>query len=118
MNDTLSSLIVAGAIAQTAYGPESRYFGLVPLSYQKRDGTTIAYVPRRFIAPPERFATTSLYRVPQGIRIDMIAANVLGDPLAYWQICDANVAVRPTDLEVVGRVLRITLPATPAEASE
>jgi hypothetical protein len=118
MNDTLSSLIVAGAVAQTAYGPESRYFALAPLAYQRRDGTTIAYIPRRFIPQPERFATMQLYRVPQGVRIDMIAASVLGDPLAYWQICDANLAIRPSDLEVVGRVLRITLAAAPPGTPE
>lgn len=117
MNDTLSSLIVAGAIAQTAYGPESRYFGIAPLAYQRRDGTTVAYVPRRFIPPAERFVTTQLYRVPQGVRIDAVAANVIGDPLSYWLICDANLAIRPSDLEVVGRVLRITLSAAPPGTS-
>ena len=111
MTDTLSALLAASVIPQTSYGPESRYYGVAPLAYQARDGRTIAYVPRRFIPPPARFATLQLYRVPQGARIDVIAARYLGDPLLYWQLCDANVAVRPDDLEALGRVLRITLPA-------
>ena len=39
-----------------------------------------------------------------------IAAKYLGDPEQFWRICDANGAVRPDELEMVGRRLRITLP--------
>jgi hypothetical protein len=42
--------------------------------------------------------------------MDTIAASELGDPEAYWRICDANDAMRPDDLATVGRALRITLP--------
>ncbi len=111
MIDTLSALLGAGAVPQTSFGPQSRYVGATPLVYITRDGRSISYVPRRFIPRPERFATLQLYHVPQGARVDLIAAQFLGDPLFYWRLCDANVAVRPDDLAVLGRVLRITLPA-------
>jgi hypothetical protein len=109
--DTLSALLGAGAVPQTSYGPESRYYGAVPLVYVTPDGRSISYVPRRFIPQPDRYATIQLYSVPQGARVDVIAAQFLGDPLLYWRLCDANAAVRPDDLELLGRILRITLPA-------
>ncbi|GAA1579262.1 hypothetical protein GCM10009678_72360 [Actinomadura kijaniata] len=44
-------------------------------------------------APP-----TSWHRVRADDRIDLIAAHYLGDPAAYWQVCDANAALDPFDL--------------------
>ncbi len=111
MTDMIGALLGAGAIPQTSFAPNSRYYGAIPLVYVTRDGRSISYVPRRFIAQPQRFVTLQVYRVPQGARVDVLAARFLGDPLLYWQLCDANVAVRPDDLVELGRMLRITLPA-------
>ncbi len=47
---------------------------------------------------------------PDGERLDLIAARYLGDPEQSWRQCDANGAVRPEELEEVGRRVRITLP--------
>ena len=47
----------------------------------------------------------------QGDRLDLLAANYLGDPLMFWLLCDANGAVRPNALvETPGKVLNITTP--------
>ena len=47
----------------------------------------------------------------QGDRLDNIAARYLGDPELFWRLCDANVALRPTELtETIGRRILITLP--------
>jgi hypothetical protein len=47
----------------------------------------------------------------QGDRIDNIAASAFNDPQLYWRICDANKAMRPSELtETIGRLLRLTLP--------
>jgi hypothetical protein len=49
--------------------------------------------------------------VTQGDRLDNVTARYLGDPEAFWRICDANNAMRPNELtETIGRRLRITLP--------
>jgi len=49
--------------------------------------------------------------VVAGERLDIIAGAELGDPLAFWRLCDANDAMRPDDLTAeVGRRLRVTLP--------
>lgn len=112
MTDTLSALLSAGAIPQTSFGPESRYYGLAAKTYATKDGRTIRYVSRRFIPQPQSFATIAVHAVTQGERVDVVASTFFGDPLTYWRLCDANVAIRPADLEGRGQILRITLAAT------
>jgi hypothetical protein len=48
--------------------------------------------------------------VGPGDRIDLVASRSLGEGRNFWQICDANVAFDPGELEQPGRRLRITLP--------
>lgn len=109
----LQQLFNAGAISQQSYGPESRYYGLPLLTYRATPaGEAVSYVSRRFIPPPEDFALLQRYRVRQGDRIDVIAGSILGNPLSYWQICDANRALEPDDVTVSpGEFIAITLPA-------
>jgi hypothetical protein len=91
--------------------PTSRYFGIEIAGYECTDGRTIAYLRRRFVPLPERFADIAEHVVKQNERLDNITAQHLGDPEQYWRICDANRAMRPEDLtEEPGRRLRITLP--------
>ncbi len=52
-----------------------------------------------------------MHAVQQGDRIDVIAARYLGDPLLYWRIADANLAVRPDDPLVQGGSVDIPLAA-------
>lgn len=111
MIDTLSALLSAGAIPQTSYAPDSRYYGLAPLAYTTADGQTIQYVARRFIPQPQSFATIAVHTVAQGERVDVMATQFFGDPLLYWRLCDANLAVRPDDLETAGLIIKITLAA-------
>jgi len=112
MSDMLNALIAAGALPETSYGTSSRYYGLPVLEYQAPDGSPIRYVKRRFIPQPSAFATLVSHSVQQGDRIDTIAARYLGDPLYYWRIADANLAVRPDDALVDGKSVKIPLPAT------
>jgi hypothetical protein len=108
----LQQLFNAGAVKQQSYGPESRYYGLPLLTQTTAGGAQISYVSRRFIPPPEDFALLQRYRIKQGDRIDVIAASILGNPLSYWQICDANLALEPDDVTAVpGAFIVITLPA-------
>jgi hypothetical protein len=108
----LQQLLTAGAVSQQSYGPESRYYGLPLLSLTSAAGVQTSYVSRRFIPPVEDFSLLQLYRVQQGDRVDVIAGAILGNPLSYWQICDANLALQPADVVAVpGAFIEITLPA-------
>ena len=88
----------------------SRYYTTETATLTK-DGRTIVYLKRRFVPPPERFATLEEHVVTAGERLDNITAQHLGDPEQFWRVCDANSALRPEELtEEIGRRIRITLP--------
>ena len=110
MTDPLQALL-QGPAKPSLFPPNSRYAGIDTGTLTTVDGKTIVYVRRRFVPPPERFALLQEYTVVQGDRLDNLAAKFVGDPEQFWQICDANAAMRPEELtEIVGRTLRITLP--------
>jgi hypothetical protein len=89
----------------------SRYHDVETATLEVAEGKTILYLRRRFIPPPERFELLQEHTVTQGDRLDNVTALYLGDPEAFWRVCDANNAMRPDELtETIGRKLRITLP--------
>jgi hypothetical protein len=89
----------------------SRYYGLDTATQESSDGRTMVYLRRRFVPPAHRFELIQEHTVIEGERLDQIAAQHLGDPEQFWRVCDANNAIRPTELtEEAGRSVRITLP--------
>ena len=91
--------------------PTSRYYGIEVATLETVDGKQIRFLRRRFLPPSAGFAVLREHVVSDGERMDHVAARELGDPEAFWRICDANDAMRPEDLTtVIGRRLRITLP--------
>ena len=89
----------------------SRYYGIEVAVWTPSRGNPITYLRRRFVPPPEGFALLQEHTVKEGDRLDNLTAQYVGDPERYWQLCDANAAIRPNELtETVGRKLRITLP--------
>jgi hypothetical protein len=97
-------------MSQTTFPPNSRYAGAETATLEELDGRKVIYLKRRFIPQPERFAQLQEHIVSEGERLDNITAQYLGDPEQFWRICDANAALRPEDLEEIGRRLRLTLP--------
>jgi hypothetical protein len=102
-------------------GLGSRYTGIEVAAYTAADGRTIAYLRRRFVPPPERFALLQEHSVRDSDRPDLLAQQYLGDPEQYWRIADANAVFWPEELtDDPGRLVRITLPegipGTPADA--
>jgi hypothetical protein len=90
--------------------PTSRYFDIPQATLVTAEGREITYVRRRFIPSRGSGLEGVTHRVAQGDRLDNVAARTLGDPEAFWRICDANAAMRPDALtEVVGRELQIPL---------
>jgi hypothetical protein len=96
------------------FEPSSRYFNLetATLAVKEPDGTvrSVTYKRRRFI--PSNAGQTELleHRVAQGERLDHLSYRYLGDPLQFWRVCDANLVLRPEELEEIGRTVRIAMP--------
>ena len=59
------------------------------------DGRIVSYVRRRFLPPA--LPLLAEITVAPGERIDLIANRTLGDPLAFWRLCDANDVIDPTE---------------------
>lgn len=89
---------------------ESRYADVPRKTLTLPNGREVAYLGRRFC--PQGAAMTTLVEVSvlESDRLDLIAARVLGDPLAFWQIADANDAVDTFELERPGARLRVAVP--------
>ena len=83
----------------------SRYLGVADAQLTDAAGRTIRYKKVRFITP----LTGRLgHIVAETDRLDLIANRYYRDPLDFWRICDANLALFPPDLvSEPGRVLRI-----------
>ena len=95
------------------FDPTSRYYNLptATLTLTGADGTPVEvrYLRRRFIPPADDRAILLEHTFSQGERLDNITARYLGDPTQFWRVCDANVVLRPEELEQVGRVIRIAV---------
>jgi hypothetical protein len=104
--------ITPTALVRTGrFPPSSRYFGAQTSTLATSDGRQLAYLRRRFVPDPSKLQLLLEHHVTdQSERLDNLAAEVLGDPLQFWRICDANEAMRPFELVHVGAVIRITLP--------
>ena len=113
MNYPLQLLTNMGVVPAVTFPADSRYNGSTTLSYISAAGQSVTYLARRFVPEPgaPNYTTVSRHMVKQGDRLDLVAANYLGDPLLFWLICDANGAIRPDELvETPGKLLNITMP--------
>lgn len=107
----LAAMLPAVALKNTLFPPTSRYHGLETKTLEKAGGQKVIYLKRRFIPQPELFDLLQEHVITESERLDNITAHYLTDPEQFWQICDANRAMRPDELtEKIGRRLRITLP--------
>jgi hypothetical protein len=111
MANPLQDLLESASQKNTQFPTESRYHGIGTATLETSDGRIILYLRRRFVPPPEQFTLIQEHTVAQGDRLDNIASQYLVNPELFWQVCDANNAIRPEELiETIGRKLRITLP--------
>lgn len=111
MNDPLKALLDAGVLNISKFPENSRYHGVSITTLAQSNQEPIAYLKRRFVPSPERFAVIQEHTVVEGDRVDNLAAQYLGDPELYWRLCDANGVMRPDELtEITGDRVAITLP--------
>lgn len=93
------------------FPPTSRYYGIEIIQLSTGRKEPVAYLKRRFLPQPERFAAVGEYVVREHDRPDIVASETGSDPEQFWRIADANAAMNPPDLTgEPGRALRITLP--------
>ena len=111
MTNPIQAMFEAGVVELTDFPPESRYHGIPRTEAVLPDGRRVAYLRRRIVPPAEAFDTRAFRRVTEAERLDYIAAQEIGDPEAFWQICDGNGALWAEELEEPGHELRLTLPA-------
>jgi hypothetical protein len=92
----------------------SRYYGIdtATISTTDPDGRerVVSYVRRRVIPSYDDQPTLVEHVVEEGDRLDNVTARYLGDPTQFWLLCDANLALRPDELEEIGRVIRVKMP--------
>ncbi|WP_282606177.1 hypothetical protein [Pelagibius sp. Alg239-R121] len=110
MKNPIQAMFEAGVVERTDFPPESRYHGVPTSVIVGADGVATTYLQRRFAPQPESFHTLRLRRVLQGERLDQITAAEVGNPEAFWMLCDANGSLWAEELEEEGADVRITLP--------
>jgi hypothetical protein len=80
----------------------SRYDGAEVASVLVPDGTggqrSVPYLLARTPRDPASVVPLASHRVAEDDRVDLIAHRHLGDPQAWWRICDANSAMDPAAL--------------------
>ena len=109
--DPVQAMLAQTSLRNTLFAANSRYFGIDTATFQKPGGLPLVYVRRRLLPPASSFQVVQQHTVTDGVRLDHIAAQELGDATLFWRLCDANRAMRPDELtETVGRKLNVTLP--------
>ncbi|MDR6673193.1 LysM domain-containing protein [Xanthomonas sp. 1678] len=98
-------------MANYDFPPTSRYHNVPLTELTLPDGTVVPYLQRRFLPRVDGFSVLREHAVVEGERPDHIAARELGDPEAFWRLCDANGVMHPDALtDEVGGIVRIALP--------
>lgn len=115
MPDPIQALLAAGAVPSVSFPPTSRYAAVgvgthVPPPPPGEEPVPVAFLRRRLVPRPERFALQHEYSCVEGDRRDLVASTQLGDPELWWRLADANSVIDPSAMtEPPGRVLRVTL---------
>ena len=87
------------------FSKSSRYHHLGELTYRTPEGREMVYKERRLVPRP---SASDQMTMAQSDRLDLMAARVLGDPLKFWRLCDANEELDPFELEAnTGRAIKI-----------
>ena len=83
----------------------SRYKRMPTYEIKDSKGRTVKAVA---LPLPTESAPAGEHVLLEGQRLDHLAAQYLGDPTAFWRICDVNNVMYPDELKVIGE--RILIP--------
>jgi hypothetical protein len=93
------------------FDPTSRYYNVETAYYTTPEGKVLPHKRRRLIPPGGNLPLMQETSLQAGERLDLLAYRTLGNPEAYWRICDANTVIDPHELEKDrDRLLRIPVP--------
>lgn len=107
----LQTVLQAGNLPVNNFPVTSRYYRTGTSTMEAADGMPLVFLKRRIIPPAESFTLIMEHKVRQGDRLDNVTAAYLGDPEQFWQIADANNAMKPEELtQEPGRWLNIAQP--------
>ena len=108
MMDPIQTLLQSAQLPTNKFPVTSRYHNIETAMFDGLDNQPIVYLKRRFVPPPEQYFSAQQHIVQQKERLDNITAKYLIDPEQFWQVADANLAMKPQELtEATGRKLRI-----------
>ncbi|MFO0943668.1 MAG: LysM domain-containing protein [Pirellulales bacterium] len=96
--DPMQFLIAQAMQISSPFAENSRYRQTSIVTETLPDGKQVRRIVRRFLPQPESMATLADHKLKLGERLDSVAYQYLGDPELFWQVCDANRAMRPADL--------------------
>jgi hypothetical protein len=81
--------------------PGSRYEGVETYAVTDRRGRTVAVVA---VPPRPDQARLGIHLMRDGQRLDHLAQRYLGDPTAWWRICELADAMLPESLTEASEV--------------
>ncbi len=106
--DPIQELFKSGQLSTNNFPVTSRYHFTETKMFEGLNDEPVVYLKRRFIPHPDYYYSTQQHLVKQGERLDNVTAKYLVDPEQFWQIADANLAMKAQELtEFTGRYLRI-----------
>lgn len=108
ITDPIQALVDSANLPSHNFPVTSRYHPIATAKMDGPDDEPIIYLRRRFVPPPEFYSSQQMHRVVDGDRLDNITAMYLSDPEQFWQVADANGAMKPQELtEQPGTILQI-----------
>ena len=80
------------------FDQRSRYRDVEDAEYTTESGRVVIFRRRRILPRIEDLQMRGSVQVIPNERIDHLAARTIGDPLQFWQLCDANGVMNPQEL--------------------
>jgi hypothetical protein len=90
---------------------KSRYAGVTTAVFVESDGTRVQYLQRRFV--PQSSDVLELMRLDParaGMRLDLLAAQLIGDSEQFWRLLDANDGMNPFEFVDETRQVPLRIP--------
>ena len=92
------------------FDQRSRYRDTENAQHTTDSGDVVVYRRRRILPRVEDMQMRGMVTVIPNERVDHLTARTLGDPLQYWQLCDANPVMNPSELLTQSSSVKVPQP--------